>query len=73
MRKKQAAQTIRQRVRIFLAERDMTQAQLAAQLGIDDSMLSLILHGKRTPSLSIALKLESITGIPVKAFAEVSA
>lgn len=63
---------MRVRVRTFLASREMTQADLAAQLGISPSHLSEILNGKETASLDLAVKLEDITGIPARDFAEVA-
>lgn len=64
--------TIRQRVRVYLAERDMTQGQLAEALGIDQSHLSLIIAGHRRPSLEVAVRIEDLIGIPARDFAEVA-
>lgn len=61
--------TIRQRVRVYLAERDLTQGALAAELGMTDSRLSLILSGKATPNLEEAFRIENIVGVPARDFA----
>ena len=45
-----------------------TQAQLAAELGVVPSYLSMILNRQRTPSLDVAVQLSRLTGIPVEAF-----
>jgi DNA-binding XRE family transcriptional regulator len=45
-----------------------TQTALARHLGINVSTLNDILHGRKTPSLTLALKIESVTGIPPKTF-----
>lgn len=51
----------------FLAEeleaRDMTQSELARQLGISRSEVSLVINGKRNITVSLALKLEKVLGI----------
>lgn len=60
--------TIRQRVRVYMAERDITQGQLAAECNMSDAKLSLVLAGKSRPSLAEALRLQDVTGIPVEAF-----
>ena len=60
--------TIRQSIRVYLAERDMTQGRLAAELGMAESRLSMILSGKATPSLDEGLRIEDFTGIPARDF-----
>lgn len=51
----------------FLAEeleaREMTQSELARQLGISRSEVSLVINGKRNITVSLALKLEKVLGI----------
>ena len=64
--------TIRQRVRVYLAERDLTQRELADSLGMSEPRLSLILSGKVTPNLDEAFRIENLTGIPARDFAEVA-
>lgn len=70
MAKKSTPPTVRQRVRVYLAQRDITQGQLADELGIDESYLSLIIRGRRHPSLDVAVRLERLTGIPASEFAD---
>lgn len=70
MRKKQL--TIRQRVRVYLVENDMTQAQLAAQLGMSESKFSKVLSGTLTLDINEAAALQRITGIPAVDFARVA-
>lgn len=60
--------TVKQRVRMWLAERNLTQRALAGRLGMSEARLSLILSGKSTPSLDEGLRLSGLTGIPAKAF-----
>lgn len=64
--------TIKQRVRVYLAERDLTQGALAGELGMSEPRLSLILSGKVTPNLDEAFRLENIVGIPARDFAKVA-
>ena len=47
-----------------LAERGMTQKQLAEQTGIKPSVLSETINGKRNVSLNVAVALEKALGIP---------
>lgn len=37
------------KIKDFLAQNDMTQAELAAKLGYNEAYISLIVHGKRKP------------------------
>lgn len=71
-KKRSAARTLKQRVRIWLVEQGMTQDDLAARLHISPSHLSRILNQKERPSLPVATGLEEITGVPARAFAEVA-
>jgi transcriptional regulator with XRE-family HTH domain len=59
---------VKQRVRLYLAEHDMTQDQLAAHVGITAGHLSHVLSRKHTPSLRVAVALENITGVSVREF-----
>lgn len=47
-----------------LKERGMTQKQLASETGINASVLSETINGKRSVSLNMALALEKALGIP---------
>lgn len=49
-----------------LKERDMTQKQLAEFAGIPASVISEIIHGKRSLSKTVALALEKALGIPAE-------
>jgi transcriptional regulator with XRE-family HTH domain len=59
---------LKTRVRAFLNERNMSQQDLAAQLGISAAHLSTILCRKENPSLGLAVTLETLTGIPARDF-----
>jgi transcriptional regulator with XRE-family HTH domain len=59
---------LKTRVRSFLATRNMTQRDLAAMVDISGAHLSTILSRRENPSLSLAVKLETITGIPARDF-----
>lgn len=63
---------IKQRVRAKLKRHKRNQEWLAAQLGISRSYLSMILSGQRRPSLPLAVKLEEMTGVKMREFAEVA-
>lgn len=65
---------IQRRVRKVLRRQKppKTQEWLADQLGISKSYLSMILAGKRRPSLPLAIALEDKTGVPMRDFAEVA-
>lgn len=41
----------------------MTRREVAFALGIGPAMLSLLESGKRKPSLSLAVRIEKLTGI----------
>ena len=62
--------TIRQRVRIYLAQHDMTQGALAQQIGMSEPRMSLILAGKARPNINEATQFQRIVGIPATDFAE---
>lgn len=47
-----------------LVARGMTQKQLAAETGIQPSVLSEVINGKRNVSLSMAVALDKAFGIP---------
>jgi len=49
-----------------------TQTALARRLDVHISTVNELLHGKKAPSLGLALKLERETGIPPRAFKEVA-
>lgn len=51
-------------VRVF---NDMTQQEIASEVGISHSYLSQIESGKRTPTMDVISKFSSFFGIPVSA------
>ena len=50
----------------FFDKQQRTQQWLADQLGVDRSYVSLIASGKRQPTLGLALRIEALTGVPLK-------
>ena len=59
-------------VRIWLASHNQTQVGLATELGIDESALSKILNGYKTPSETLAADLLKKTGIDLRQYMEVA-
>jgi len=59
---------VKPQVRLYLAQRQISQATLARELGITPSHLSQIISGHETPSLRLATRLEHLTGIPAREF-----
>ena len=51
------------RLRGWLAAHGVILVDFAAAIGIGPSHLSLIINGKRQPSLGVALKIQRLTGI----------
>lgn len=62
-------QTIKTRVRVYLAERDMTQGDLARKLGMTESQLSTVVNGKGLPTVHQLAKLETLIGLTARDFA----
>lgn len=52
----------------YRAEKRITLAQLAADVGVTESHLSRV-ERKGTERLQMAMKLAEVTGLPVEAFA----
>jgi transcriptional regulator with XRE-family HTH domain len=48
----------------------LPQQAIARQLHISAAYLSQILHGARVPSLAVMVRIEDLTGIPLRAWAE---
>lgn len=48
----------------YMKERQLTRAELADQLGVSPSMLSLICLGRRQPGVALTKRIEALTGIP---------
>lgn len=51
------------RLRDWLAEQSVSQSELARRLGVSQPAVSLLVRGLRRPSLQLAAKLETLTGI----------
>lgn len=45
-----------------------TEAQIADRVGVNRSTINRIRNGERQPSLPLAIKLASVTGLPVESF-----
>lgn len=61
-----------QRLKQYLVGRGLTQRELAAQLGVTDAHISSIIRGTETPGLALAVKIETLAGIPARDFARVA-
>ena len=55
--------TLRQDIKTYLAKQDMTQSDFAADLGIDDSVMSCIINERRPAPRHVADKIHALTGI----------
>jgi transcriptional regulator with XRE-family HTH domain len=64
--------TAGQRLKQWLEDNEMTQRAMAAKLGITDAHMSSVILGKETPGLTLAVKIETLTGIAPRDFAEVA-
>src|SRR5262245_39704799 len=45
----------------------VSQRALAEAIGCTQSMISMLVRGKRVPSAGLAVKLHAVTGVPLKA------
>ncbi len=52
-------------LRVYRAERNLSQSDLALALGVSSSAVSLIEAGKRFPGRLVTLKIRKMTGAPV--------
>jgi HTH-type transcriptional regulator / antitoxin HigA len=57
---------IHKTLREYLERAGTTEKEIAAQLGISTSHLSMIKKGTRRPSPEVALRIETLTGIPFR-------
>jgi transcriptional regulator with XRE-family HTH domain len=71
--KKPARRPGREQLREWLTEQKLSQKAFAEQLGIHETHLSAILSGRDFPSLSLAARIEDLTGITGTDFAEEAA
>lgn len=53
-------------IEAYLEATGSTQEQLAADLGITQSALSMIKNGLRVPRPALALRIHEITGVPLE-------
>jgi len=54
------------RLKDLMAARDLTQEQLAAMAGLQQSHVSKLVNGKGSPSLNTAAKVASALGVTVE-------
>lgn len=57
---------MRNRLRVLRAERDWTQADLAARLAVSRQTVNALETGKYDPSLPLAFKIAGIFGKPIE-------
>ena len=57
---------MKNRLRILRAERDWTQADLAARLGVSRQAVNAIETGKHDPSLTLAFRLARLFGLGIE-------
>ncbi len=57
---------MRNRLKVFRAERDWTQEELARQAGVSRQAINAIETGKYDPSLSLAFRFSALFGVPVE-------
>jgi putative transcriptional regulator len=58
---------VKNRLKVLRAERDWSQADLAAALSVSRQTINAIETGKYDPSLPLALKIGKLFGQPVEA------
>jgi transcriptional regulator with XRE-family HTH domain len=59
---------LKSKIRLYCAEREITQRRFASELGITPSHLCQILSRRQSASLRLAVMLEELTGIPAREF-----
>jgi putative transcriptional regulator len=57
---------MRNRLRVFRAERDWSQAELGGRLGVSRQAVNAIENGKHDPSLPLAFKLSRIFNVKIE-------
>lgn len=62
-----AAVTKKTRLAQYLEKTGMTHEALADRLGISRPYVTMMAMGKRQPALRLALRIESVTGVPAAA------
>jgi putative transcriptional regulator len=57
---------MKNRLRVLRAERDWSQAELAARLGVSRQTVHAIENGKYDPSLPLAFKIARLFGLKIE-------
>jgi putative transcriptional regulator len=57
---------MKNRLKVLRAERDWTQADLAAALDVSRQTVNAVETGKFDPSLPLAFKLARVFGVPIE-------
>lgn len=57
---------MKNRLRVLRAEREWTQSDLAAHLGVSRQTIHAIETGKFDPSLPLAFKMSKLFGMPIE-------
>jgi putative transcriptional regulator len=61
---------MKNRLRVLRAERELSQAELAARLRVSRQTVNAIETGKYDPSLSLAFRIAEVFGQPIEAIFE---
>ncbi|MDO8913394.1 MAG: helix-turn-helix transcriptional regulator [Phenylobacterium sp.] len=61
---------MKNRLKVLRAERDWSQAELAAHLDVSRQSVNAIETGKYDPSLPLAFKIARLFGLPIEAIFE---
>lgn len=56
----------------YLDATGTTQADFAARVGVQQSLISRILNGSRTPSLPLAIRISEAAAVPVESLFQAS-
>jgi putative transcriptional regulator len=57
---------MKSRLRVLRAEREWTQEQLAASIGVSRQAINALETGRHDPSLDLAFRIASAFGLPVE-------
>jgi putative transcriptional regulator len=61
---------VKNRLKVLRAERDWSQADLAARLEVSRQSVNAIETGKYDPSLPLAFRIAALFGMPIEAIFE---
>jgi putative transcriptional regulator len=64
---------VKNRIRVLRAERDLSQAQLADELGVARQTIVALEAGKYAPSLTLAFKISKTFNRPIEEIFEADA